>query len=360
MDKYEVNKQLEKVSELLDILNKKNDLKKFEAEIGELEKKTMVENFWNDQEKAQSVLKELNHKKEIFSTLKKANDDFNALSEILDIAEDTELLDIYNELLRIDEVLFELKLKTSLSGKYDDYSAIVEIHAGSGGTEAQDWANMLFRMYQRYAEKAFTKINVLDIQQGNEVGIKSVIFTIDKEYAYGYLKGESGVHRLVRISPFDSNKRRHTSFASVLVMPKVDNEIDVKIDDKDLKIEAHHSSGAGGQSVNTTLSAVRITHIPTGIVVTCQNERSQIQNKQVALEILMSKLIQIELEKQQEEEKKLKGDIKKIEWGSQIRSYVFQPYQMVKDHRTNYEEGNINSVMDGEIQGFINNYLSEN
>lgn len=359
MEKYELNKKVETVGELLDILNTKINLSSLLKEIKEIQNKTMQNDFWNKENNVDEIMKKLNNKKDIYENLKKANDDFLAIKEIIEIASPKDYQEIYNELVSLEDVLKKLKLTTSLSGKYDSFGAIFEIHAGAGGTEAQDWASMLFRMYQRYSEKYFKKVKILDTQLGNEAGIKSVVFEIDKEYSYGYLKGETGIHRLVRISPFDSNKRRHTSFASVLVMPKTSDDIDIEIEDKDLKIDAHHSTGAGGQSVNTTLSAIRITHIPTGIVVSCQNERSQIQNRQIAMDILRAKLIQLEIRKQEEEEKKLKGDIKKIEWGSQIRSYIFQPYQMVKDHRTNYEENDINKVMSGEITGFINDYLSK-
>jgi peptide chain release factor 2 len=253
-----------------------------------------------------------------------------------------------------------LRLKTLLKGPYDKNNAIVSLHAGAGGTEAQDWVQMLLRMYTRWAENKGYTVKILDYLEGDEAGIKNVSIHVIGENAYGYLKAEKGVHRLVRISPFDSSGRRHTSFASVDIMPELDDSIEIKIDPDDLRIDTYRSSGAGGQHVNKTDSAVRITHIPTGIVVSCQSERSQFQNKDTAMKMLKSKLFELKEREQKERIEDLKGIQMKIEWGSQIRSYVFCPYTMVKDHRTDYEEGNVNSVMDGEIDGFINSYLVEN
>ncbi len=251
------------------------------------------------------------------------------------------------------------KIQTLLSGKYDSFDAIVTLHAGAGGTEACDWTDMLYRMYKMYCDKNGFKIKVLDALDGDGAGIKSITFEVDGENAYGFLKCEKGVHRLVRISPFDANARRHTSFASVEVMPKIEEKPDIEIRPEDLKVDTYRSSGAGGQHVNKTESAIRITHIPTGIVVACQNERSQVQNREMAMQMLYSKLVELEEEKEMQEMAKVRGEIKKIEWGSQIRSYVFCPYTLVKDHRTGYEDSNIASVMDGNIQGFINEYLKK-
>ncbi len=254
-------------------------------------------------------------------------------------------------------MLREVEIATLLSGEMDPNPAIVAIHPGAGGTESQDWAQMLMRMYLRWAEGKGFKVEILDLQPGEEAGIKDVTFTVVGDYAYGYLKAEAGVHRLVRISPFDANKRRHTSFASVFVYPEVEDDIEIKIDDKDLRIDTYRASSAGGQHVNKTSSAVRITHLPTGIVVQCQNERSQHQNKAVAMKVLKARLYEMEQEKKEEALSRLTGEKKEIGWGNQIRSYVFQPYQMIKDHRTDFEVGNVQAVMDGEIDPFIESYL---
>lgn len=286
--------------------------------------------------------------------------DISAIIEILSVTEDEELFNELNsELKTLEEKLEDLKLETLLNGKYDSLNAILTLHAGAGGTEAQDWVSMLYRMYTMYAERMGYKTTLLDILDGDEAGIKSVTFLVEGDNAYGYLKSEKGVHRLVRISPFDANARRHTSFASLEVMPELDELPDITIRPEDLKVDTYRSSGAGGQHVNKTESAIRITHIPTGIVVSCQTERSQIQNRETALKMLYGKLA----EKQEEEEmsklNSIRGEIKKIEWGSQIRSYVFHPYNLVKDHRTGYETSNIQAVMDGDIQPFITDYLKK-
>jgi len=253
----------------------------------------------------------------------------------------------------------ELFIKSLLSGKYDDNNAILTLHAGAGGTEAQDWAEMLFRMYTRFCEREDFDIKVLDYQEGDGAGIKSVSFLVSGEKAYGYLKAEKGVHRLVRISPFDANARRHTSFCSLDVMPEITQEVEIEIKPDELKVDTFRSSGAGGQHVNKTESAIRITHLPTGIVVACQNERSQIQNREMAMNMLKSKLIALKEEEMQNNISEIKGEIKKIEWGSQIRSYVFCPYTLVKDHRTNFENSNVDAVMDGAIKPFILDYLKK-
>ena len=258
---------------------------------------------------------------------------------------------------KLNNFLQEFKIETLLSGKYDSKNAILTIHAGAGGTEAQDWANMLYRMYSMYSDKRKFKIKLLDVLDGDEAGIKSITFLVSGENAYGYLKCEKGVHRLVRISPFDSNARRHTSFASIDVMPELEDAPNIEIRQEDLKVDTYRSSGAGGQHVNKTESAIRITHIPTGIIVSCQTERSQIQNRETCMKMLYSKLAQKAEEEEMEKLNSIRGEIKKIEWGSQIRSYVFQPYCMVKDHRTNFETSDVQGVMDGNIQEFINDYL---
>ena len=258
---------------------------------------------------------------------------------------------------KLDQDIDALNVKTLLSGEYDANNALLKIHSGAGGTESCDWVSMLFRMYKMYAEKNGYRVSILDSIDGDGAGFKSITFEVIGDRAYGYLKGEMGVHRLVRISPFDANKRRHTSFASVEVMPEIENDTDVEINSEDLKIDTYRSGGAGGQHVNTTDSAIRITHLPTNIVVTCQNERSQIQNREKAMQMLKSKLVALKLEEQQRQANALKGDAKKIEWGSQIRSYVFCPYTMVKDHRTGYETSNLDAVMNGKIDAFIEEQL---
>lgn len=319
--------------------------------------------FWQDQHKAKTTnqkLKVVEDKIETINLLQKQLDDLDTLCELLETENDTALFEeLKTTLNTVGEQIESLRLQTLLKGKYDANNAILTLHAGAGGTEAQDWVSMLFRMYQMFAEKQGFSVSVLDYIEGDEAGIKSVSFLVEGENAYGYLKTEKGVHRLVRISPFDSNARRHTSFASLDVMPEIEDEKAVEIRTEDLKIDTYRSSGAGGQHVNKTESAVRITHIPTGIVVACQAERSQIQNRETAMKMLRSKLVEM---KEQEELTKLndiRGEIKKIEWGSQIRSYVFCPYTLVKDHRTNFETSDINSVMDGYIIDFINDYLKK-
>lgn len=264
---------------------------------------------------------------------------------------------LLQSLQNLEEELSNFKVETLLSGKYDSGDAILTLHAGAGGTEAQDWVNMLYRMYTMYSEKHHFSVKVLDSLDGDDAGLKSITFQVCGEYAYGYLKCEKGVHRLVRISPFDANARRHTSFASLDVMPVLEETPNIEIRSEDLKVDTYRSSGAGGQHVNKTESAIRITHIPTGIIVSCQNERSQIQNREMCMKMLYSKLAQKAEEEEMAKVNDIRGEIKKIEWGSQIRSYVFQPYTMVKDHRTNFENSDIQSVMNGNIQPFINDYL---
>ena len=269
------------------------------------------------------------------------------------------IAEIENDISSVEKTIEEMRLSALLSGKYDKLNAILTLHAGAGGTEACDWTEMLYRMYMYYAEKNGFSLTELDRLEGDEAGIKSVSFKVDGECAYGYLKAEKGVHRLVRISPFDANKRRHTSFASLEVMPEIEDDEDIKVNPEDIRVDTYRASGAGGQHVNKTDSAIRITHIPTGIVVSCQNERSQTQNREMAMKMLVSKLLEKREAERMERDQDIKGEIKKIEWGSQIRSYVFCPYTLVKDHRTGMEISDVQSVMNGNIQPFINDYLKK-
>ena len=319
--------------------------------------------FWEDPSKVKKIGQELKSVQTKLGHIKKNSakiDDCQSIVELLETENDQSLFDeLVGELASLQQDLETLRLDTLLTGKYDSYNAIVTLHAGAGGTEAQDWTQMLLRMYQMFAEKNGYKFSVLDLLDGDEAGIKSVSFLVEGENAYGYLKCEKGVHRLVRISPFDSNARRHTSFASVEVMPEIDDDTAIEIRSEDLKIDTYRSSGAGGQHVNKTESAIRITHIPTGVVVACQTERSQIQNRETAMKMLRSKLVELKEAEEMEKLSQIRGEIKKIEWGSQIRSYVFQPYCLVKDHRTNFETTDIQGVMNGDVMPFINDYLKK-
>lgn len=317
--------------------------------------------FWDDQQGAQKVINESNGLKESvdgYEKLASQHEDLDVSFELVKEEDDADLrAELEEEIVTMREALDEFELLMLLSEPYDKNNAILELHPGAGGTESQDWASMLLRMYTRWAEKHNCKVETLDYLPGEEAGVKSVTLLIKGLNAYGYLKAEKGVHRLVRISPFDSSGRRHTSFVSCDVMPEFDDDIDVDIRTEDLKIDTYRSSGAGGQHVNTTDSAVRITHLPTNTVVTCQSERSQIKNREHAMKMLKAKLYQLEIEKQQQELNEIRGEQKEIGWGSQIRSYVFHPYSMVKDHRTNEESGNTQAVMDGQLDPFINAYL---
>ncbi len=305
-------------------------------------------------------VKLIEEKLETIKMLASGLDDIDALIELIEESGDSSLENELEESVHsLEKKIDNAKVETLLSGKYDSFDAIITLHAGAGGTEAQDWTDMLYRMYQMYCEKTGFKLKVLDVLDGDEAGLKSITFEVAGEYAYGYLKCEKGVHRLVRISPFDSNARRHTSFASVEVMPKIDEMPDIQIRPEDLKIDTFRSSGAGGQHVNKTESAIRITHIPTGIVTACQTERSQLQNKENAMKMLYSKLVEKAESEEMEKLAEIRGEIKKIEWGSQIRSYVFCPYTLAKDHRTGYEDSDIQGVMNGNIQEFINEYLKK-
>ncbi len=303
-------------------------------------------------------LKGLRDKLERYDKLKASWEDLTTLVELAIEEDDESVLDeIKSAYKELCSNLETMKLETLLSGRYDKNNAIITLHAGAGGTEAQDWCEMLYRMYTHWAERHGYRVETLDFLDGEEAGLKSITFLVEGLNAYGYAKSEKGVHRLVRISPFDSAARRHTSFASAEVMPEIDDDIDVQINPEDLRVDTYRSSGAGGQHINKTESAIRITHIPTGVVVTCQNERSQHKNRETAMKMLKSKLIEIAEREHKEKIEDLKGVQMEIGWGSQIRSYVFHPYTMVKDHRTNYEVGNIGAVMDGDIDGFINAYL---
>lgn len=317
--------------------------------------------FWNDQQAAQTVISESNALKDQaheFYNLFETYENLELTYELVKEEDDAELrADLEDELTQLMKRLSDFELNLLLSEQYDKNNAILELHPGAGGTESQDWGSMLLRMYTRWAEKKGFKVETLDYLPGDEAGIKSVTLAIKGHNAFGYLKAEKGVHRLVRISPFDSSGRRHTSFVSCDIMPEFNDEIEIEIRTEDLKVDTYRASGAGGQHINTTDSAVRITHMPTGVVVSCQTERSQIKNRETAMKMLKSKLYQKKIEEQEEKLAEIRGEQKEIGWGSQIRSYVFHPYSMVKDHRTNTEVGNTQSVMDGDLDIFINAYL---
>jgi peptide chain release factor 2 len=326
-----------------------------------LDKKLLAEDLWDNPTQAQVLLKEKSGIENLlnpFYSLEKKLDDFHVLLE-LSAEEDGESLleDSETEIQKLESELDDMELQSTLSMKEDKCNAIMTINPGAGGTESQDWAQILMRMYMRWAEGNGYKLEIAELLPGEEAGIKSATLTISGKYAYGYLKGEAGVHRLVRISPFDANKRRHTSFAAILVYPEISEEIDIEIKDDELRIDTFRASGAGGQHVNKTDSAVRLTHIPSGIVVSCQNERSQHKNKAMALKILKSRLYTIKQKEQEEKMEDFIGEKKEIAWGSQIRSYTLQPYQLIKDHRTGYEAGNVKAVLDGKIDDFIKEYL---
>ncbi|MCK1977641.1 peptide chain release factor 2 [Jeotgalicoccus huakuii] len=338
------------------------DLEEKETQIKENEEQMLDPNFWNDSDAANDVIASNNHLKKIvdgFNNLEASVDDIETSYELLREEHDSELEALLSDSIKeTEDNIEEYELNLLLSGDHDALDATLELHPGAGGTESQDWAEMLLRMYQRYSESEGFKVETVDYQAGDEAGVKSVTLSIKGANAYGLLKAEKGVHRLVRISPFDSSGRRHTSFVSCEVIPQFKNtDVEIEINNDDIKIDTYRSSGAGGQHVNTTDSAVRITHLPTGIVVTCQNERSQIKNREQAMNMLRAKLYQKKIEEQRAEIEDIKGEQKEIGWGSQIRSYVFHPYSMVKDHRTNYETGNTDKVMDGDLSPFIHAYL---
>jgi len=316
--------------------------------------------FWDKPETAQDVGRKRARVEKRIASGEAINAKAEELEVLLELQREGEHVDADIEQLvaQLEAEVTSIEMTMKLSGEHDERDVILAIHPGAGGTESQDWAEMLLRMYLRYAERKGWSAEIVDYQAGEEAGLKSVTVMVRGDYAYGYMKSEHGVHRLVRISPFDAAKRRHTSFASVYVYPDIDEEIEIEINDKDLRVDTYRSSGAGGQHVNVTDSAVRITHLPTGIVVTCQNERSQHKNRDVAMKLLRSKLYQLEVEKRQEDQEKLEGEKKDIAFGSQIRSYVMQPYQMIKDLRTGYEVGDVQRVMDGDLDGFVEAYLA--
>lgn len=333
------------------------DIEQKLKELENCEKKMQDVNFWNDKEEADTIIQEMSELKNVTSGIKERRDknqEEAELLELLTLEEDTNLEhELEQEVKEEEKQLEKLSILLLLNGPYDKNNCILEVHSGAGGTEACDWAMMLYRMYLRYCEKKGYKTTAIDYQEGEEVGIKSASIKIEGTYAYGYLKNEKGVHRLVRLSPFDAANKRHTSFASIDIIPEFDNTINVEINEKDLKIDVYRSSGCGGQGVNTTDSAVRITHLPTKTVVTCQNERSQIQNKEQAMKMLKAKLYLMEQEKKEKELNEIKGTYQNIEFGSQIRSYVMHPYSMVKDLRTNAETSNVSKVLDGDLDLFI-------
>ncbi|WP_156324288.1 peptide chain release factor 2 [Bacillus sp. FJAT-27251] len=361
MELADIRNELEKTARKLADFRGSLDLENKEARIAELDEVMLAPEFWDDQQKAQGVINESNALKDqvhVFHDLYETYENLELTFELVKEESDEELqAELESELIQLTKRLSEFELELLLSEEYDKSNAILELHPGAGGTESQDWGSMLLRMYTRWAEKKGFKVETLDYLPGDEAGIKSVTLSIKGHNAYGYLKAEKGVHRLVRISPFDSSGRRHTSFVSCEIMPELNDDIQIDIRTEDLKIDTYRASGAGGQHINTTDSAVRITHVPTGVVVTCQTERSQIKNRDRAMTLLKAKLYQRKIEEQEKQLAEIRGEQKEIGWGSQIRSYVFHPYSMVKDHRTNTESGNVQGVMDGDIDAFINAYL---
>ncbi|MDU0414991.1 peptide chain release factor 2 [Bacillus paralicheniformis] len=361
MELAEIRQELENMATRLADFRGSLDLETKEARISELDEQMAAPDFWGDQQKAQTIINEANALKDYVNTYNKLSESHEELQMTHDLLKEDPDQDLQNELVSelksLTKQFNEFELQLLLSEPYDKNNAILELHPGAGGTESQDWGSMLLRMYTRWAERRGFKVETLDYLPGDEAGIKSVTLLIKGHNAYGYLKAEKGVHRLVRISPFDSSGRRHTSFVSCDVMPEFNEEIDIEIRTEDIKVDTYRASGAGGQHVNTTDSAVRITHLPTGVIVTCQTERSQIKNRERAMKMLKSKLYQRRIEEQQAQLDEIRGEQKEIGWGSQIRSYVFHPYSLVKDHRTNTEMGNVQAVMDGDIDSFIDAYL---
>ncbi|MFB4164568.1 peptide chain release factor 2 [Alteribacillus sp. JSM 102045] len=361
MDMSDIRNNLSSMAKRLADFRGSLDLSEKEERIAELEEKMTEPDFWDNPDESKKVIDESNVLKDTVNGYKELStmyDDLEVSYELVKEEDDEDLKkELENGVTELNQKLNDFELQMLLSEPYDKNNAILELHPGAGGTESQDWAEMLLRMYKRWAEQKGFSVETLDYLAGDEAGVKSVTLLIKGHNAYGYLKAEKGVHRLVRISPFDSSGRRHTSFVSCEVMPEMGDDVEVEINTEDLKIDTYRSSGAGGQHVNTTDSAVRITHLPTNTVVTCQNERSQIKNRERAMKMLRAKLYQQKMEEQQKEINEIRGEQKEIGWGSQIRSYVFHPYNMVKDHRTNLEIGNTSSVMDGNINPFIDEYL---
>lgn len=361
MEISDIRNELEAMAKRLENYRESLNLTEKEARIAELENEMTYPDFWDNQEKAQKVIDEANGLKAMvdkYQDLANKHEDGEVTLELIKEEPDAEMQEELGESIQALKKEFDdFELEILLNGPYDANNAILELHPGAGGTESQDWASMLLRMYQRFADKQGWKVETIDYLPGEEAGVKSVTLRIIGHNAYGYLKAEKGIHRLVRISPFDSSGRRHTSFVSCDVMPEFDDDIEIEVRTEDLRIDTYRASGAGGQHINTTDSAVRITHVPTGVVVSCQTERSQIKNRESAMKMLKAKLYQRELDEQQRKLDEIRGEKTDIGWGSQIRSYVFHPYSMVKDHRTNYEVGNTSAVMDGDIMPFIDAYL---
>ena len=355
-DLAEVRRMLDEAGQSLQIEHLKEQLIEYQEDMAS-------PGFWDDVERAQKVnqkMRSCENRINHYKSLQSRADDVEVMMELAEEEGGDEMAgEIGEELKKLREELEALKLTTLMTGEYDGCDCILSLHAGAGGTEAQDWTQMLYRMYTRFGERMGFTVKELDMLEGDEAGIKSVTWEVSGDYAYGFMKSERGVHRLVRISPFDAAARRHTSFASLDVAPVIEDEGEIPIEPEDLRIDTYRSSGKGGQHVNRTDSAVRITHLPTGIVVQCQNERSQLQNKETCFRMLRAKLAELQEQKRQELMGEVKGELKKIEWGSQIRSYVFQPYTLVKDHRTGYEMGNIDDVMDGDLEGFVTAYLQK-
>ncbi len=355
--------RLKSLSETLAEAKYALDIDNIGAKLEELTAEQEKPEVWQDLEKSKRIGREIAIVENKIASYKKGETalaEAYAYIDLIEEADDESLIPELEEMISVAaNDIDEMRIRALLKGKYDNNNAILNLHSGAGGTEACDWTQMLYRMYTRYCERSGFKVTELDFENGDEAGLKSVSFRVDGENAYGFLKAEKGVHRLVRISPFDSNKRRHTSFASLEVMPEIEDDGEIEIKPDDIRIDVYRSSGAGGQKVNKTETAIRITHFPTGIVVTCQNERSQLQNKEMAFQYLRAKLAERQVEEREAADAAIKGEIKKIEWGSQIRSYVFCPYTLAKDHRTGYENTNIQAVMDGDIQGFIIDYLKK-
>lgn len=357
----ELNQRLSQFEQPIENLKEALNIDSLVSDVALLEEQSAAPDFWDDMENSQKTMQKIGSLKAKIQSYEQLKSDFEDAMVMIELADEEEDLDLLSDCtFSVDDIekrIESLTLSTLLSGEFDDSNAILTFHAGAGGTEAQDWAEMLFRMYNRWGERHGYKVSTLDYLDGDVAGLKSATILVEGENAYGYLHGEMGIHRLVRVSPFDSSGRRHTSFASLEVMPEINDDVDVEIREEDIKMDVYRASGAGGQKVNKTSSAVRLTHIPTGVVVSCQIERSQHQNREVAMRMLKSKLVEIKERENLEKIEDIKGEQREIAWGSQIRSYVFMPYTMVKDHRTNFEMGNIAAVMDGDLDGFINAYL---